>query len=132
VPEKIFSLAIGGLVNDFHPPPAAHRKTLASVAENGDAAISPERRIRPLKQSLTNCAAAASKPIGFGSYFRKWKAWDAAQRRAFFPFGRAAKPRQVGRIVYGADRADVHKMYFEARHVDTLEFVTKASRNDLV
>jgi tRNA(adenine34) deaminase len=39
---------------------------------------------------------------------------------------------KVGRIVYGAGREDVHKMYFEARHVDTLDFVTKAYRDDLV
>src|SRR6201996_9004697 len=38
---------------------------------------------------------------------------------------------KVGRIVYGAGRADVHEMYFEARHVDTLDFVTKAYRDDL-
>jgi tRNA(adenine34) deaminase len=38
---------------------------------------------------------------------------------------------KVGRIVYGAGREDVHQMYFEARHVDTLDFVTNAYRNDL-
>jgi tRNA(adenine34) deaminase len=38
---------------------------------------------------------------------------------------------KVGRIVYGAGREDVHRMYFEARHIDTLEFVTKAYRDDL-
>ncbi|MGJ3627299.1 deaminase [Sphingomonas sp. MMS24-JH45] len=27
---------------------------------------------------------------------------------------------KVGRVVYGAGRDDVHPMYFEARHVDTL------------
>jgi tRNA(adenine34) deaminase len=39
---------------------------------------------------------------------------------------------KVGRIVFGAGREDVHKMYFEARHVDTLAFVAKAYRGDLV
>lgn len=39
---------------------------------------------------------------------------------------------KVGRIVFGAGREDVHRMYFEARHVDTLEFVTKAYHDDLV
>jgi tRNA(adenine34) deaminase len=38
---------------------------------------------------------------------------------------------KVGRIVFGAGREDVHKMYFEARHVDTLDFVRKAYRDDL-
>jgi tRNA(Arg) A34 adenosine deaminase TadA len=32
---------------------------------------------------------------------------------------------KVGRVVYGAGRDDIHKMYFEARHVDTLAFVAK-------
>ena len=39
---------------------------------------------------------------------------------------------KVGRIVFGAGRDDVHKMYFESRHVDTLEFVTHAYRKDLI
>jgi len=38
---------------------------------------------------------------------------------------------KVRRVVYGAGREDVHKMYFEARHVDTLEFIAKAYRNDI-
>jgi len=38
---------------------------------------------------------------------------------------------KVSRIVYGAGREDVHKMYFEARQVDTLDFVAKAYRDDL-
>jgi tRNA(adenine34) deaminase len=38
---------------------------------------------------------------------------------------------KVGRIVYGAGREDVHRMYFEARHVDTLDIVAKAYREDL-
>jgi tRNA(adenine34) deaminase len=38
---------------------------------------------------------------------------------------------KVGQIVYGAGRGDVHQMYFEARHVVTLEFVAKAYREDL-
>ena len=38
---------------------------------------------------------------------------------------------KVSRIVYGAGRDDVHKMYFEARHIDTLDFVAKAYRDDL-
>ena len=39
---------------------------------------------------------------------------------------------KVGHIVFGAGRDDVHKMYFEARHLDTLEFVAKAYRDDLI
>lgn len=38
---------------------------------------------------------------------------------------------KIGRIVFGAGRDDVHKSYFEARHVDTLDFIAKAYRDDL-
>lgn len=38
---------------------------------------------------------------------------------------------KVGRVVFGAGRDDVHKMYFEARHIDTLDFIRDAYRNDL-
>lgn len=38
---------------------------------------------------------------------------------------------KVGRVVYGAGREDVHRMYFEARHVDTLDFIRDAYRDDL-
>ena len=37
----------------------------------------------------------------------------------------------IGRIVYGAGREDVHRMYFEDRHFDTMNFVTDAYRDDL-
>jgi tRNA(adenine34) deaminase len=39
---------------------------------------------------------------------------------------------KVGRVVYGAGRSDVHPMYFEARHVDTLSFIADAYRDDIV
>jgi tRNA(adenine34) deaminase len=37
----------------------------------------------------------------------------------------------IGRIVYGAGRADVHAMYFEDRHLGTMDFIVDAYRNDL-
>jgi len=39
---------------------------------------------------------------------------------------------KVGRVVFGAGREDVHAMYFEARHVDTLGFIGDAYRDDIV
>lgn len=39
---------------------------------------------------------------------------------------------KVRRVVYGAGRPDVHAMYFEARHVDTLSFIGDAYRDDIV
>jgi tRNA(adenine34) deaminase len=38
---------------------------------------------------------------------------------------------KVGRIVFGAGRDDVHEMYFEDRHLDTVDFIRDAFRNDL-
>ncbi|KQM63342.1 cytosine deaminase [Sphingomonas sp. Leaf17] len=39
---------------------------------------------------------------------------------------------KVGRVVYGAGRDDVHSMYWEDRHIDTVDFVRDAWRDDLV
>ena len=38
---------------------------------------------------------------------------------------------KVERIVFGAGRDDVHAMYFETRHKDTLRFVSDAYRDDV-
>lgn len=38
---------------------------------------------------------------------------------------------KVGRIVYGAGREDVHRMYFEDRNLDTVDFIRDAYRDDL-
>ncbi len=38
---------------------------------------------------------------------------------------------KVGRVVYGAGRDDVHKMYFEDRNLDTMDFIRDAYRDDL-
>jgi tRNA(adenine34) deaminase len=38
---------------------------------------------------------------------------------------------KIGRVVYGAERHQVHKMYFEDRHLDTMDFIRDAFRDDL-
>ena len=38
---------------------------------------------------------------------------------------------KVGRILFRAGRNDVHRMYFETRHIDTLDFIAKAYGDDL-
>ena len=38
---------------------------------------------------------------------------------------------KLSRIVYGAGRADVHAMYFEDRHLGTMDFIADAFRDDL-
>ncbi len=37
----------------------------------------------------------------------------------------------IRRIVYGARRQDVHAMYFEDRHLDVLDIIDDAFRNDM-
>lgn len=37
----------------------------------------------------------------------------------------------IGRIVYGAGKDDVHAMYFEDRHLETLDFIRDAYTDDL-
>jgi hypothetical protein len=39
---------------------------------------------------------------------------------------------KIGRIVYGAERDQVHPMYFEDRHLDTMDFVRDAFRDTLL
>ena len=38
---------------------------------------------------------------------------------------------KIGRIVYGAGREDVHSMYFEDRHLGTMDFIADAYRDDM-
>lgn len=38
---------------------------------------------------------------------------------------------KVGTIVFGAQRHQVHRMYFEDRHLDTMDFISDAFRDDL-
>jgi tRNA(adenine34) deaminase len=38
---------------------------------------------------------------------------------------------KIGRIVYGAGRDDVHEMYFEDRHLDTVDFIRDAFSDNL-
>ena len=38
---------------------------------------------------------------------------------------------KVGRIVFSAGCNDEHRMYFETRHINTLDFIAKAYRDDL-
>jgi tRNA(adenine34) deaminase len=38
---------------------------------------------------------------------------------------------KVSRIVYGAGRSDVHKMYFEDKNLSTMDFISDAYRDDI-
>ncbi len=38
---------------------------------------------------------------------------------------------KIGRIVYGAERGQVHDMYFEDRHLNTADFIRDAFKDDI-
>jgi tRNA(adenine34) deaminase len=38
---------------------------------------------------------------------------------------------KIGRVVFGAGREQVHRMYFEDRHLDAMDFITDAFRDDI-
>ena len=38
---------------------------------------------------------------------------------------------RIDRVVYGAERDQVHRMYFEDRHLDTMNFIRDAYREDI-
>jgi tRNA(adenine34) deaminase len=38
---------------------------------------------------------------------------------------------KIGRVVFGAGREQVHRMYFEDRHLDAMDFITHAFRDDI-
>ncbi len=38
---------------------------------------------------------------------------------------------KLARVVYGAENSDVHPMYFEDRHTDTMRFIRDAFRDDV-
>lgn len=38
---------------------------------------------------------------------------------------------KIGRIVFGAGRGEVHDMYFEDRHLETIDFIGDAYRDDI-
>ena len=38
---------------------------------------------------------------------------------------------KLGRIVYGAERHQVHEMYFESRHMNAVDFITDAFKSDI-
>jgi tRNA(adenine34) deaminase len=39
---------------------------------------------------------------------------------------------KIGTIVYGAERDQVHDMYFEDRHLDTMDFIRDAFKDDIM
>jgi tRNA(adenine34) deaminase len=99
-----------------------------------DGKVLAARRNEVAERSDATAHAEIEAIRAAGAAFENGELRDATLYSTLQPCGMCTMASiwsKVGRIVYGAGRNDVHKMYFEARHVDTLDFVAKAYRNDL-
>lgn len=69
-----------------------------------------------------------------GEAVKSWELRGATLYSTLQPCGMCSNAcvwSKVGRVVYGAGRHQVHKMYFEDWHVDTLEFFSDAQRGGI-
>lgn len=69
-----------------------------------------------------------------GETLQHWELRDATLYTTLQPCGMCTMASiwaKIGRIVYGAGRDDVHRMYFEDRHMNTEDFIRDAYRKDL-
>lgn len=109
------------------------RATYRFATENGsDPSLSPSVGLLGMGRSWRRAEhhdAVAHAEIevirAAGASFENGELREATLYTALQPCGMcttAAIWLKVGRNVFGAGREDVHKMYFEARHVDTAGF----------
>lgn len=69
-----------------------------------------------------------------GQHLRSKELRDATLYTTLQPCGMCSMASiwaKIGRIVYGAGRGDVHEMYFEDRHMNTIDFIRDAFRDDI-
>jgi tRNA(adenine34) deaminase len=74
------------------------------------------------------------RPYGRGETLRQSEFRGATLYSTLQPCGMCTMASiwaKIGRIVYGAERDQVHPMYFEDRHLGTMDFVRDAFRDDL-
>jgi tRNA(adenine34) deaminase len=103
------------------------------IVRDGDILALRRNRVKEHHDATAHAEIEAIRAAG--AAFENGELRDATLYTTLQPCGMCTMASiwsKVGRIVYGAGREDVHKMYFEARHVDTLDFVAKAYRDDLV
>jgi tRNA(adenine34) deaminase len=81
----------------LRPDPTAHAE-IVSIGRAAGRLASPELRGATLYSTL--------QPCGMCSLASVWA--------------------KISRIVYGAGRDDVHSMYFDERHMDTMDFIADA------
>jgi tRNA(adenine34) deaminase len=70
-----------------------------------------------------------------GARVGDWELRDATLYSTLQPCGMCSMASiwaKIGRIVYGAERHQVHPLYFEDRHLDTADFIRDAFRDDLI
>jgi tRNA(adenine34) deaminase len=69
-----------------------------------------------------------------GQTLQNWELRGATLYSTLQPCGMCSMASiwaKITRIVYGAERHQVHRMYFEDRHVDTLDLIRDAWRDDI-
>jgi tRNA(adenine34) deaminase len=69
-----------------------------------------------------------------GQTLQSWELRGATLYSTLQPCGMCSMASiwaKITRIVYGAERHQVHSMYFEDRHVDTLDLIRDAWRDDI-
>ena len=70
-----------------------------------------------------------------GAAIRNWELRGATLYSTLQPCGMCSMASiwaKIGRIVYGAERHQVHRLYFEDRHLSTEDYIRDAYRGDLV
>jgi tRNA(adenine34) deaminase len=87
---------------DIRHDPTAHAEMVA-IRRAGAALCMPDLRGATLYSTLQPCGMCTMAAI-----------WS-----------------KIRRVVFGAGRQHVHSMYFEERHLDTLDFIRDAYRRDL-
>ncbi len=69
-----------------------------------------------------------------GEHAQSWELRGATLYSTLQPCGMCSNATiwsKIGRVVYGAGRHQVHKLYFEDWHIDTLEFFDDAQRGGI-
>jgi tRNA(adenine34) deaminase len=102
------------------------------IVRNGKILAARRNKVAEHHDALAHAEIEAIRAAG--SSFENGDLRDAVLYTTLQPCGMCTMAciwSKVRRIVFGAGREDVHRMYFEVRHVDTLDFVAKAYRDDL-
>ncbi len=102
------------------------------IVLDGEIIGSGRNRVEDARDATAHAEIVAMRAAG--RYYENGELRNAVLYTTLQPCGMCTMASiwaKVGRIVFGAGRDDVHRMYFEARHTDTLAFIENAYRDDL-